>query len=209
MLPVLADHSTDALAHGSQVDRHVRGVGDEVPVRIENGAGEVESFLDVHRVGGLLKGRAHLLGNRHEEVIEDLEHHRVGFGAHHFASRKRDHARQHEVVTLGKPRLPAGLDDGGAPRFGDDGRAVDGVATDESFSLVDGCVLPIAPRVHGDVGTRLDRSFADHGREKRLLGGVGPANHLDRDRLHNETLVFHREPKALTVSGLEPGDDGS
>ena len=63
------------------MDRHVRGVGDEAAVAVEDRAGEVEPLLDVDRVGGVLERHAHLLGDRHEEVVEHLEHDRIGVGA--------------------------------------------------------------------------------------------------------------------------------
>jgi chemotaxis signal transduction protein len=52
------------------------------PCGVEEGAGEVQPLLDVHRVGGVLQPQAHLLGDVHEQVVEHLEHHRVGLGAH-------------------------------------------------------------------------------------------------------------------------------
>ena len=61
--------------------RHVRRVGDQRPSCVEHRAGEVEPLLDVHRIGGVLQRDAHLLGDRHEQVVEHLQHHRVGFGA--------------------------------------------------------------------------------------------------------------------------------
>jgi hypothetical protein len=78
---VALDHHLDRLAHRAQVDRHVRGVGDQAALRVEQRAGEVEPLLDVDRVRGGLQADAHLLGDRHEQVVEDLQHHRVGAGA--------------------------------------------------------------------------------------------------------------------------------
>ena len=51
-------------AHRAQVHRHVRRVGDEAAARVEQGAGEVEPLLDVHRVRGALQRRPHRLGDR-------------------------------------------------------------------------------------------------------------------------------------------------
>ena len=50
-------------------------------VAVEDRAGEIEPLLDVDRVGGVLQRHAHLLGDRHEEVVEHLEHDRIGLGA--------------------------------------------------------------------------------------------------------------------------------
>ena len=50
----------------------MRCVRDQHAVRIENRAGEVEPFLDVHGESRVLQSQTHLLCNRHEEVVEDL-----------------------------------------------------------------------------------------------------------------------------------------
>ena len=78
---VALDHHLDRLAHRAEVDRHVRGVGDQAAFTVEDRAGEVEALLDVDRVRGGLQAHAHLLGDRHEQVVEDLQHDRVGSGA--------------------------------------------------------------------------------------------------------------------------------
>ena len=49
---------------------------------------EVQPLLDVHRVGGVLQPQPHLLGDVHEQVVEDLEHHRVGVGADRVLRRR-------------------------------------------------------------------------------------------------------------------------
>ena len=59
----LADDGLHALAHGAQVHRHVRRVGDKLPAAAEHGAREIQAFLDVDRIGGVLQGRSHLLGD--------------------------------------------------------------------------------------------------------------------------------------------------
>ena len=43
------------------------------PSRIEDGTGEIEPFLDVDAGRGRLKRDAHFLGDRHEQIVEDLE----------------------------------------------------------------------------------------------------------------------------------------
>ena len=78
--------------------RHVRGVGDEAALAVEHGAGKVEPLLDVDRIGGVLQRHPHLLGDRHEEMVEDLEHDRVGLGADRLAPGHRlDAGHQHMV----------------------------------------------------------------------------------------------------------------
>jgi hypothetical protein len=44
----------------------VRRVGDQIALRVKQRAAEVQPFLDIDRVGGVLQLQAHLLGNVHE-----------------------------------------------------------------------------------------------------------------------------------------------
>ena len=67
--------------------RDMRGVGDEAPGGIENGAGEVEPLLDVDRARGVLQRIAHLLGDGREELVEHFEQHRVWLGIERRARR--------------------------------------------------------------------------------------------------------------------------
>ncbi len=125
--PELQDRA-HRFAHRAQVDRHVRGIGDQVAVGVEDGTGEVEPLLDVDRVGGVLERDAHLLGDGHEEIVEDLEQDRVGLGAQCRALGQRLDALQEQVVVDAHLERPAGLDHdrGGLPA--DQGRAGDPVA---------------------------------------------------------------------------------
>mgnify|MGYP003348933735 CR=1 FL=1 len=62
-----------ALAHGSQMHGDVRGIGHQTTGRIKQGAGKIQALLDVHRRAGLLKPRAHLLGDGREAVAKQLQ----------------------------------------------------------------------------------------------------------------------------------------
>jgi hypothetical protein len=104
---VLADDGLDALAHAAQVHRHVRRVGDQVAVGIEQRAAEVQPLLDVDRVGGVLQLQAHLLGDVHEQVVEHLQQHRVGGGAGGVGHGAGFAALQHQMVQRGQLRLPS------------------------------------------------------------------------------------------------------
>ena len=125
---VALDHHLDRLAHGAQVHRHVRRVGDQAAVGVEDRAGKVEPLLDVDRVRGGLQAHPHLFGDRHEQVVEDLEHApgRRSCPPGPLAGRAvtRDSSRSPRSLTTA--RQP-GLDHGGGEFLGDDGRAVDGV----------------------------------------------------------------------------------
>ena len=72
-------HGADAGAHAAQVHRHVWRVGHQPAVGVEQGAGEVEPFLDVHRMGGAFQRRAHGLRDAHEAAVEEFQGDRVGF----------------------------------------------------------------------------------------------------------------------------------
>ena len=122
---VTAQHHFDALAHGAQVHRHVRGVRDELPRRVEDRTGEVEAFLDVDRVRGALQPHTHLLGHGHEQVVEDLQHHRVSGGAGVRSRRAAAGPGQPQVTAVGHRGLPARLQHGGGEVLGDEGRPVD------------------------------------------------------------------------------------
>ncbi len=76
--PGPSDERLDRLTHRAQVNGHVRSVRHQLTIGVEDGTREVEPFLDVHRHCGVLEHDAHLLGDVHEEVVEDLELDRVG-----------------------------------------------------------------------------------------------------------------------------------
>ena len=67
----------DALAHCAQMHGHMRRVGDQVARAVEDRAGEIQPFLDVHAQRGVLQHDAGLLGHAHEQVVEQLQQHRV------------------------------------------------------------------------------------------------------------------------------------
>ena len=114
--------------------RHVRRVGDQAAVAVEDRAGEVEPLLDVDRIGGVLQRHAHLLGDRHEEVVEHFEHHRIGVGADRALLRRAARRASARVVLRRDLGPPAGLDDDGLVRLDDQRRARRPVARAESVS---------------------------------------------------------------------------
>ena len=73
----LLQRGLHAHGHRSQVDRHVITDGHGHAARIEEGARIVAPFLDVRGERGSSQGRSHLLGERREQVPEDLERDRV------------------------------------------------------------------------------------------------------------------------------------
>ncbi len=59
------------------MDGDVGGVGDELALGVEEGAGEVEAFFDVDGVAGVLEGDAHFIGDGLKQVVENLQEYRV------------------------------------------------------------------------------------------------------------------------------------
>ena len=91
------DHGLHRLAHRAEVHRHVRRVGDQVARRVEERARKIQPLFHVHRVGGVLQHRAHLLGDAHEKVVEHFQHHRVHLRPDRAAAVECYGALQHEV----------------------------------------------------------------------------------------------------------------
>ena len=77
---VLGEDLPDRLAHRPEMDRDVRGVDDQVAAGREQGTTEIEPLLDVDAGGRVAQRHAHLLGDAGEVVVEDLQHHGIGFG---------------------------------------------------------------------------------------------------------------------------------
>ena len=115
--------------------RHVRRVGDQISLGVEDRAGEIEAFLDVHRVAGIGKRHAHLLGNRHEQIVEDLKQNRVGCRANGVGAFGLFRTFQHEVILCGDHCAPLGLNDRRRDGFLDDGGPDDDVAGTQVFAI--------------------------------------------------------------------------
>ena len=118
-LPSCIDDPPDAFAHRTQVHRDMRRVGDQRALRVEDGAGEVEPFLDVDARRRRLKRDAHLLGDGHEQVVEDLEPDRVDIGADGLGSVERRSARKDQRTVARTLRAPTGIDDDSGSRLKD------------------------------------------------------------------------------------------
>ena len=201
---VQADDRLDRAVHRAEMDRHVRRVGDQAAVAVEDGAGEVEPLLDVDRIGGVLQRHAHLLGDRHEEVVEDLEHHRVGVGADRGALRQRDDAAEHDVVARGDLGLPAGLDDDGLVRLDDQRRRRRPLARLQVLRGDDRGVVPGAVGIERVRRVRLRASPRQRhlaARRCRRRRRPPPPRGFDDDR-----LAVEDEAELLAVRRLEGGD---
>ncbi len=153
---VAREHRLHGGAHGAQVHGQVRRVGHQAALAVEHGATEVQTLLDVHRAGGVLQGGAHLLGDGHEEVVEDLQEQRGASGEVGRGGRRRGAAPQQQLTAGQDLGAPARLDDGGAGGLRDHRRAVEERARREAGARVDRRLVPRAGREqpHGLRGRR-------------------------------------------------------
>ena len=201
---VLADDGFDRAVHGAEMHRHVRRVGDERGVGGEHRAGEVQPLLDVDRIGGVLQRHAHLLGDRHEQIVEYLEHHRVGGGADRALPFERHDALEQKVVLGGDFGLPAVLDDNRLVRLDDDGGTAHRLAGRKLLPRKHRGLLPLAARIKSSPACGRGKGSAC--RREHRLGELGAAaDCLDRDRLDHQLLALVDEAKPRLVRGLEGG----
>ncbi len=208
---VAPEHLLDGLPHRPEVHRDVRGVGHQAAVRVEQGAGEVQALLDVDGVGGVLQSYAHLLGDRHEEVVEHFEHDGVHPGPDGRPARSRFGPAQHEVPGRPGRGLPAGVDDGGGVVLGDDGGPPHDVLRAQCVAAVQRGVPPSVPGEHPDgaEGPRrpLPGTHSGPGRGVRAGGSGG----LHGDGLGHQGFV-HGEavPRPVCLGELPcHGRDGA
>jgi len=93
------------------------------PVRSNTAQEKSSRSLMFTEIGGVLQGHAHLLGDRHEEVVEYFQHDRIGPGAECGLTLFDFDTPQQDMVLGGDFRLPARFDDDGLMRFDDQRRA--------------------------------------------------------------------------------------
>ena len=139
---VLGDDRFDAAVHRPQMHRHVRGIGDQGAGRIEHRAGKVQPFLDVDRIGGVLKGHPHLLGNRHEKIVENLQHDRVGIGANGRCALHGCVAGHHDMALRRHLRGPSRLDHQGCMGLQNQRRAGHRLAGQQGVAVKNRGVVP-------------------------------------------------------------------
>ncbi|MNK60659.1 hypothetical protein D3C87_798010 [compost metagenome] len=193
----------DALAHGTQVHGHVRRVGDQMALRVEDGAAEIEPLLDVDGMGRILQAQPHLLGDRHEQVIENFQHHGVGIGPHGAAFRQSDDPAQDQMAVRRHFRAPARLDDRGGIGVADDGRAIDSITRAQAVRRIQAAWPPRAGavhvhRLHGRQPTRA-RRMGRRGHSRR----IGRADGFHGNGFDDQRTRRHQKGKAFFVGRFE------
>ena len=199
---IVADDRLDRAIHRAQMHRHVRRIGDEASLAIEHGAGKIEPLLDVHGIGGVLERHAHLLGDRHEEMVEDLEHDRVGFRSDRLAARHGLDAPHQDMVFRRDLGAPARFDDDRLMRFDDKRRPIGDGADGKRLARKDVRLSPGPMRKE----TRRTRLNGRRGRwrwMRALRQPRRPADRLDGHRLDGDRLVSVDEAEAALVRAFE------
>jgi hypothetical protein len=126
----------------------VRRVRDQIALRVEQCAGEIESLLDVDRGRGVRERYAHLLGNGHEEIVEHFEQYRVDACADGACSLQRLHATQDEVIERRDLGSPAGVDHDRGVALADDGGTGNGVPGLQRVAIDERGVVPLPVEEH-------------------------------------------------------------
>ncbi|MNX61188.1 hypothetical protein D3C86_921150 [compost metagenome] len=188
--------------HGPQVHRHVRRVGDQTGLRIKNGAREIQALLDVHGIRRVLQAVAHLLGYRHEEVVEHLQHHRVRLRTDAAPIGTRLDAPDHKMILRRQFRLPAGFHHGRLVGLGDDGGARHHVAARHVFAHVQRRLAPFARAVHVDHAAGRQGAVAGP-RHRRFADALAATGGFHRNGFNDEFAIGHQEGIALPIRGFE------
>ncbi len=180
----------------------MRGVGDEIAFGVEQRAGKIEPLLDVDRVRGVLQAQAHLLGDRHVEVVEDLEHHRIDRRADRGRVAPRRDPFQHKMAEGRDRRPPLRLEHRRGVRLGDDRRPLDALAGRQILAPVQRRLVPAAAGKHPH-GFSRSRFFLALLIGSFLAEWLTGRDRLDRDRLDDQPFSRHQKGELLAVGRLE------
>jgi len=163
----------------------------------------VEPFLDVDRSSRVLEYEAHLLGDVHEQVVENLELYRIDRGANGGAIRERHDAVEHKIAGWRRGRSPAGFDDGGRRVFNDYGGTIDLLVRTKAAAIEE---RGLALRSIHDRREHTDRFGRRCGWVsvcRCQLGVLGLADCFDLHRLDDERPFRRGEAKPSEVHGFE------
>ena len=203
----IVQHRAHTLPHRAEVHGHMRSIGDQSAFRIENGAGEIEAFLDVHAHRRVLQHGAGLFRDVHEQIVEQLQQHRIGpVAAGGYAGGQRFGTAQQHMIQRRHLGGPAGFDQGCGIGFPDQRRPGDAVARAQCGALVNRRdVLGVAGEngdmVHGGQGVG-----AAYG-QRRFPHRFARRYSFHRDRLYDQAPFGGREAEAGAVRFRKVRDD--
>ena len=194
-----------ALPHGAQMNGDVRSIGHQTSPPVKEGTGEIQPLFDVHRDAGLLQTGAHLLGNRHEAMAEQLQIDRVRISGLGLAGLKTSRCieTQEQFAPRQAARTPGRGQQVGACGLTDQGRTLNALTRGDLGALPKGGGPPgaiqedrDAPGPLGLGGDGIAGAGASH--------GTGPAE------LQAEAIDDDLGPIAageVAVALLELGDE--
>ena len=130
--------------HRTQMHRHMRCIGDKLACRVKHRARKIEPFLDVDGISRLFQRHPHLFGNRHEQIVENLQHHRISRRADRMATGELLGACQNQMLLGGQFALPARFHHGCVMRFNDECRPLDHLPRLQLRAIIDRSGFPSA-----------------------------------------------------------------
>ncbi len=181
--------------------RHMRRIGDQPAFAVKQGAGKIQPFLHVDRMGDIFQHRPHLFGDGHEQIVENFQHDGIGIGADGFLPGERRGAGQDQVAKRVPLRLPADLHNIGAVIFQDHGGAGDRCAGGEVIPMQDGGLDP--PAATKDPPGFGGRARAVGGRCGPVGQGFAPAPGLGAGGLDNQRPVRADKAEMLFMQGFK------
>ena len=119
------------------MNRHMRCIGDQPALSIEDRTREIEALFDIDRIGSVLQRYAHLFGDCHEQIVEDFQQDRIAGGAHCQSFGQSFDALHEHMIVPAHLKAPVGLHHDGRGRIRDNGRTLDDIAWFEMFSSID------------------------------------------------------------------------
>ena len=126
--------------------RHMRRIGHQTPLGVKHRAGKIQPLFNVHRIGGVLQRHAHLLGDGHEQIVENLQQNRIRLGAYGDTRRQSLNAGEHNMVSGVDFRLPARLNHNGLVRFNQQSGAAHDLPAMQIFAQINLRLMPLALR---------------------------------------------------------------
>ena len=124
----LCYHALDTVAHGTQMHRHVWRIGNQLPVVIKQGAGEIQTLFYIDRMTGVFQDGAHLFGDGHKQVIEYFQAHRIDFRSQRHRRSQWHHAGKYQALGCSHSCLPTRFHHHGRVVLNDNGGAIDAIS---------------------------------------------------------------------------------
>ena len=154
----------DCLAHCTKMNRNMGGIGHQVAIRAKEGAGKIQSLLDVCGNGGFLQHTSHLFGNGHEQVGKYGELNRIHLTADLFGM-PAVHCNS-DITKFSDFSAASGFHKNSGGVLDQDCRALDYMSSSKIIQVIEVCILHPSIKITGDSGVFFGISL-------RLCNGKG------------------------------------